>query len=305
MLGLMALPVRLLKVDDGGMSKQISVGYDGSPSSSEAVAWAAGEAAARGSRLRIVTCYEIPVIGDAAFWPTGDVYGLLLDGAEKSVSAMRTIVAQQHPGLEIVTDASAGPATSALLADVEPEDLVVVGASSHAGASAFWLGSTPRRVVRESPCPVVVVRGVASRGRPDRVVVAVDGSPSSDLALRWAADEADLHGVSLVVLHAWQYPYLPIDASSAQGHDITRVDAACLLDRATEAARERCAADVVHALVEDTPVSALLETVHDGDLVVLGSRGRGAVRAGLFGSTVNGVLEQSAVPVVVVRGAAD
>jgi nucleotide-binding universal stress UspA family protein len=42
--------------------------------------------------------------------------------------------------------------------------------------------------------------------------------------------------------------------------------------------------------------------VRDGDLVVVGWRGRGAVRAGLFGSTVNNVLEQSAVPVVVVRG---
>ncbi len=301
-MGPMALVVGVGYGDDGGMSKQITVGYDGSPSSSEAVAWAAGEAAARGSRLRIVTCYAIPVMGDAAYWPTGDVYALLLDGAEKSVSAMRAIVAEQHPGLEIVTDASAGPATSVLLHDVEPEDLVVVGASSHEGASAFWLGSTPRQVVRQSPCPVVVVRGAASRGRPDRVVVAVDGSPSSDLALRWAADEADLHGVQLVVLHAWEYPYLPVDAGSAQGHDITKIDAACLLDRATEAARERCAADVIDVLVEDTPVSALLETVRDGDLVVVGSRGRGAVRAGLFGSTVNSVLEQSAVPVVVVRG---
>lgn len=297
----MALAGGSPEADDGDMSKQITVGYDGSAPSAEAVAWAAFEAAARGSRLRIVTCYEIPVMGDAAYWPTGDVYALLLDGAQKSVSAMRAVVAEQHPGLEIVTDASAGPASSALLDDVEPEDLVVVGASSHEGASAFWLGSTPRQVVRQSPCPVVVVRGAASRGRPDRIVVAVDGSPASNVALRWAADEADLHGVTLVVLHAWEYPYLPVDTTSTQGRDITRVDAACLLDQSAALARERCAADVVDALVEDSPVSALLATVRDGDLVVLGSRGRGAVRAGLFGSTVNSVLERSAVPVVVVR----
>jgi len=34
---------------------------------------------------------------------------------------------------------------------------------------------------------------------------------------------------------------------------------------------------------------------------VLGSRGRGAVRAGMFGSTVNSVLDEAAVPVAVLR----
>ena len=46
---------------------------------------------------------------------------------------------------------------------------------------------------------------------------------------------------------------------------------------------------------------AVLDSLHDGDLLVMGSRGRGAVRAGLFGSTVYNVLDHSAVPVVVVE----
>jgi nucleotide-binding universal stress UspA family protein len=46
----------------------------------------------------------------------------------------------------------------------------------------------------------------------------------------------------------------------------------------------------------------LLETVRDGDLVVVGSSGRGALATGIFGSTVNAVLDRSSVPVVVVRG---
>ena len=55
------------------------------------------------------------------------------------------------------------------------------------------------------------------------------------------------------------------------------------------------------ALVESSSASALLDTVRDGDLLVLGSRGRGAVASRLFGSTVNSVVDQAAVPVVVVR----
>jgi nucleotide-binding universal stress UspA family protein len=47
----------------------------------------------------------------------------------------------------------------------------------------------------------------------------------------------------------------------------------------------------------------VLGVVRDGDHLVLGSRGRGGVRSGLFGSTVNGVLGVAAVPVAVVREA--
>ena len=56
-------------------------------------------------------------------------------------------------------------------------------------------------------------------------------------------------------------------------------------------------------LVESEPVAGLLEAIRDGDHLVLGSRGRGAVRSGLFGSTVNGILDVAAVPVVVVSEA--
>ena len=168
---------------------------------------------------------------------------------------------------------------------------------------AIMLGSTSRSLVRTSPCPVAVVRGAASRGRPDRVVVGVDGSPPSDRALQWAADEADRQGVELAVLHGWSYSYPTTDARSSQARDLTEIDAACLLEQSVELARDRCGVDVSGLLVEGSPATAILESVRDGDLLVLGSRGRGAVRSGLFGSVVNSVLDHAAVPVVVVPGA--
>jgi nucleotide-binding universal stress UspA family protein len=288
------------------MTKQITVGYDGSAPSAEAVLWAAAEAGVRAARLRIVSCYKIPLAGETiGGWAATEAYEALMEGCRSALAEMKDVVATATPGIEIVLEASAGPAATALLDTVEPDDLVVVGASSHVGATAFWLGSTPRHVVRHSPCPVVVVRGASSRGRPDRVVVGVDGSPASERALQWASDEADRHGVPLLVVHGWLYPYLPVDTSSSQARDLTNVDAARFLEVAVESARERCAVDVTGALVESGPVTALLETVRDGDLLVVGSRGRGALAATLFGSTVNSVLDQCVVPVVVVRGASE
>ncbi len=288
------------------MTNQITVGYDGSAPSAEAVLWAGAEAGVRGARLRIVSCYQIPLGGETiGGWAATEAYDTLMEGCRTALAEMKDVVVKATPGIEIVLEASAGPAATALLDNVEPDDLVVVGAGSHVGAAAFWLGSTPRHVVRHSPCPVVVVRGASSRGRPDRVVVGVDGSPASERALQWAGDEADRHGVPLLVVHGWLYPYLAVDTSSSQARDLTNVDAACLLDVAVESARERCAVEVSGELVESGAVTALLETVRDGDLLVVGSRGRGALAENLFGSTVNSVLDRCVVPVVVVRGASE
>jgi nucleotide-binding universal stress UspA family protein len=79
------------------------------------------------------------------------------------------------------------------------------------------------------------------------------------------------------------------------------VDAACVLDRAVERARQRFGALVTGQLVEGGAVAGLLDTARDGDLLVLGSRGHGALLAGLLGSTVNAVLDGASTPVVVVR----
>ncbi len=283
------------------MSEQITVGFDGSESSAEAVRWAACEAVARGTSLQIVSCYEIAALGASVpAWPATEAVASLLEATERTLQTIVDAVAESHPELKITPVASAGPAAMVLLHQVEPDDLVVMGASSHEGAAAFWLGSTPRHLVRHSPCPVVVVRDASSRGRPDRIVVGVDASAASDRALRWAASEADRHQVDLVVVHGWWYPYLTTETGTSQARDLTQIDAACVLEQAVDLARDQCGADVAGQLVENSTVSAILNSVRDGDLLVLGSRGRGAITSGLFGSTVNSVLDQSSVPVVVV-----
>ena len=280
---------------------QINVGYDGSTPSAEAVMWAADEAAAVGARVRIVSCYDIPLVGDATSgWNATEAISALLEAVEQQLSEIGRAVSDHHPRLDVTTAASAGPASSVLVASVGPDDLVVVGASSRQGAAAFWLGSTPRLVIRHSPCPVVVVRGPASRGHPDRIVVGVDASVPSERALRWAADEADRHRVALTLVHGWSYPYATLDTRSAQARDLTRIDAASVLEQHVDAARQRCAVEVTGVLVESSPVTALLDTVRDGDWLVIGSPRRRPLFAGLLGSTVNNVLEGSVVPVIVV-----
>ncbi|MEO5901629.1 MAG: universal stress protein [Ilumatobacteraceae bacterium] len=282
------------------MDQKITVGYDSTESSVESVMWAAHEAGVRKLPLRIVSCFGMPVLTSAGplGWGAGEAFDAERTAATQGLQEIRATVEAVHPDLSFTTELSSGPVEEVLLEGIGPHDLVVVGASSHPGAAAFWLGNTPRHLVRHSPCAIVVVRGPASRGGPDRVVVGIDGSATADRALRWAADEADLHHTGLLVVHTWSVP-LGNDLETVR--DLARIDAACALEAAVESARERCGATVESLLVETGPVEGLLDAVRDGDVLVLGSRGRGALRSGLFGSTVNGVLDAAAVPVVVVR----
>ncbi|MFT3852703.1 MAG: universal stress protein [Ilumatobacteraceae bacterium] len=278
------------------MSAEIVVGYNGTPASHEAVEWAANEAGTRGVALRVICCYEIPYSADSLGLSAADSVAALLDAAQRLAAEAAHAAAAAVPGLEVTAESSVGPASRVLVDASHGADLVVLGTSDHHGLIASWLGSTPRFVVRRASCPVVVVRGAASRGRPDRVVVGADDSEPSKRAIEWAAAEADRHGVPLLLVHAWWYQY----GGGSAGRDITRVDAASVLERAEALAREQCLGTITAELREADPVPALLDAVRDGDLLVLAASGRGAIARGLLGSTVNGVLEAASVPVVVI-----
>ncbi len=283
------------------MTEHITVGYDATPASSEAVLWAANEAVTRGASLRIVSCFDIPIGGDILLgFGFAQAMAFLETAGETEVSAIVSVVAERHPRLQITTCVVPGTPALVLTERLAANDLIVVGASSHDRAAGLRLGGTPRRLVRISPCPVVVVRGAASRGRPDRIVVGVDGSPTAQRSLLWAGEEADRHVVDLVVVHGWEYPYPAFSEGSNRARKLTEIDATYVLDRAVEFARERFAAPVTGRLVEADPTSAILGSLVDGDVAVLGSHGHGAIASGLLGSIVNSVLEQSAVPIVVI-----
>jgi nucleotide-binding universal stress UspA family protein len=80
-------------------------------------------------------------------------------------------------------------------------------------------------------------------------------------------------------------------------------------DRVLRAAADRVPDDVsvTTILTEDPIRSAILKRVREGhhDLVVMGSRGRGAVRSAVLGSVSHNVLHHSPVPVLVVHADPD
>jgi nucleotide-binding universal stress UspA family protein len=141
------------------------------------------------------------------------------------------------------------------------------------------------------------------------ILVAVDGSPHADQALADAVDLADAERARLTLFTAVAPPPIPAffgatgDAVAALTEDAT-AKAEAILRRA----RDRVPDDLpVTTVLSRQPVLyALIQQIEDGhhDLIVMGSRGRGAVRSALLGSVSHYVLHHSSVPVLIVHAEA-
>ena len=148
----------------------------------------------------------------------------------------------------------------------------------------------------------------AGWARLQKILVATDGSAWSSDAIELAAEMAAKHHSELTFVHV--LPALDlVPASAVDGigaalpHEPTEHDHALLADAAAVAAAHGLAArtallagsiaDEIVAYGESTGV----------DVIVVGSRGHGAVASALLGSVALGVLRTSSRAVLIVRGA--
>jgi nucleotide-binding universal stress UspA family protein len=138
---------------------------------------------------------------------------------------------------------------------------------------------------------------------PGAVVVGVDGSPSSDLALDWAVAECARRGLPLHIIHAFPdgYPMANIGMGSAigslrQNADRVRTEAVAHAHRASPELAITCGDPA------PGPASALVVASETADTVVVGSSGRSAGGLLLRSISVQ-VASHARAPVVVVHDA--
>jgi nucleotide-binding universal stress UspA family protein len=135
----------------------------------------------------------------------------------------------------------------------------------------------------------------------ERIVVGVDGSESSKQALQWALQQARRTGAALRVVTSWSMPmvagYVPPPPFDLESGARQIVDEAV-----AEVAGEDAPVSLEKVVVKGPAAAVLLQASSGADLLVVGSRGRGAFAGMLLGSVSTHCVNHASCPVVVVRG---
>lgn len=153
---------------------------------------------------------------------------------------------------------------------------------------------------------------MATAASTQPIIVGVDGSPVSQVAVDWAAHTAALRGVALKLVHVLNppvvmaFPEVPMPAGYLQWQeDAGRAVLATAVKTAEEAAlavgKETRPLTVTTEMVSGSSVPVLAELSRRAQMIVVGCRGRGALARGLLGSVSTGVLHHATCPVAVVH----
>ncbi|AQZ63255.1 Universal stress protein family [[Actinomadura] parvosata subsp. kistnae] len=134
------------------------------------------------------------------------------------------------------------------------------------------------------------------------VVVGYDGSPQAGQALRWGAAEAAGRSVPLTVCHAWDWPHHEWPGELVPLELVLRPARRLVKAAAAWAGRHHPGLPVNTLTGRGSPSALLTDLSADAELIVVGSRGHGALHAMAAGSVSSHVASHARCPVIVMRG---
>lgn len=291
------------------MSRPVAVGVDDSDESLAAVDWAADEAAARGTGLRLVNASQWQKHQLQAVKPSRETR---TDREQSLLGAMEERVRARQSGVAMATEEVEDAPARALLAAGSDADLLVLGSHGLGTVGGFIVGSVGQEVVAETKHPVVLVRpdygdreasaGAAGGDGRRKVVLGLDVRDVKDELLDFAFAFAARHAVPLHIVHTWHFPGLRRHAAAA-GHGGpdpgTKAERESALSGAVRPYRDRFpGVKVSEETAPGRAASHLVEAASDAGLVVVGRRR--AASGAHIGSVTHAMIHHAPCPVAVV-----
>lgn len=291
----------------------IVVGVDGSPSSDIATRWAAREATARDLPLLLAAAYVVPQFLYAeGMIPSQAIFNELQQQTQESIDQAAAIATEINPDLKIMQEIREGSPITMLLELAKEADIVVVGSRGLGGIAGALLGSVSASVIGHAESPVVVLRedDMYTDAQDGPVVVGVDGSKVSELALREAFKAADAYDTELVAVNAWldravQSTLAGVNLSAGEWQRAQEEQEEMLEESLAPMRKEYPDVKVKLVVHREAPEISLAEEACDARLLVVGSHGRGGFTGMLLGSTSRALLRLAPCPLMVVRGERD
>lgn len=192
----------------------------------------------------------------------------------------------------------------------ERVDLLVMGSHGRSGFKRILLGSVAERVIRQAPCPTMVVPARVQDVSPEApvrfrtILCPVDFSDNSLLAAKYAVNLAEETGAQVRLLHVISMPpgLDELELTLAEVREQVEADrlrrlAQLIPPEAPGYGTVQCA--VRTGAVHREILAAAAE--QSSDLIVIGAHGRGALDAAFFGSNAARVARAASCPVLVVR----
>lgn len=292
------------------MTKKILVPVDFSEASGAALATVAQMARATDAKVELLhvvpdRVHETDPLDGHAAHDLGDLRSRTMDSAIH----LLTSLTEKLEGLGVAAASHLGSgepvATIAGRARELKADLIVATTHGRTGFDHFLMGSVCERLLRQTPCPVLVVRGAT----PDAamtlkgIVVAVDCSPYSRRALDLALTMALSFGAKLEIVHVWEPPDFARNVQPDDAlHQRLREEAKLRLDEFLQSAKLPVAFQSEPTLLAGTAAVALIRHLEaqGTDLVVLGTHGRAGIEHLLMGSVAETVTRYAPCSTLVV-----
>lgn len=290
------------RATDGMQPRTVLVGVDGSSSAMRAVRWGAAEAARRKAPLRLVLAFAWPREALRRSGGQEETHrDVLLTAAREQLDLAAAAAVRDEPGLDVQQQLIVGSPIPVLAHEARRAQLLVLGDRGLGQVEALLVGSVAGALAPRGPCPVVVVRGDGQPSASLPVVVGVDGH--SDDAIAFAFEAAAARRVSVVAVHSWWQPVFEPEMAGVlfDREAIQTEEERVLAQRLAGWAEKYPGMFVERRVIADSPARGLLEQARAAQLVVVGSRGRGAFASMVLGSVGNVLLHRSPCPVAVVR----
>lgn len=192
-------------------------------------------------------------------------------------------------------------------AEEQDADLIVIGSCRRSAIGRVLVGDVSRSTLHGAPCAVAIApRNYRLHAHGfESIGVGFNGTEESRAALRLAAELARETGAELRVLTAARTP-APMGPAYAYSYDLYDVREQNRLhaQQTLEKAVAELGVPATPEIVDASPGAALEELSKHVGLILAGSRGWGAARRVVLGSTTDHLAHRASCPVIVVPGPA-
>lgn len=286
------------------MSGPVIVGIESSDRAHDALALGTALANALDAEVAPVHVSALDVLAERVGGaPPRRGIELVDEVAARDLEAARALVSEAGGPDVKHLEASSAPAGLHRVIEQQEAVLIALGSSQQGRLGRILPGTTGQRLLSGSSVPIAVAPVGYHDETPDlrRIGCGVVDGPQASPVLEWAGDLARRSDASLELI-AVHRP-IAFDQVSASALGPTSVsqelhaDLVAVLDQAK--ARIDGVSNLESRVVDGDPVAVLVEESANLDLLVLGSRGYGPLRAVLLGSVSTEVVRAASCPVVV------